>query len=506
MKLKESIPANSVKIIELYNKIISDTLILRPSFQRKLVWKKQHKYHFIETILMNFPFPEIYIASSQIDIENLTAQEIVVDGQQRLSTIIDYIRGVNDFEQQNRVTSFDKLTVEEKKDFLNYLVTVRDLKNMEYEAITEVFERINSTEYCLNQVEKNNAIYGDGEFAVFCKQIIDEEYNPTDKETEVVIDPDIKTKYNNFFCKNYIFSKNDIARMYDLQYIMLICATILEGGYFGRSSKIKDYMEQYNETFEKAEYLTSRLLQSINLISSIKLEKGSYWFNQANLFTLIIEFSKLPEEKILDLNIRLLEVELLELENKVDNYFMANNEDDLKYITTEEQKYFEVARQGSHEKSAREYRAMVLTQIINKCLENKSQESVEINPTLFDSLFDYAILIPTENGLNKSIMDATSSVREFLKKNNIHNYDTQEKGPAKKIILKAAYLTEQKNEETEISMYKANHRGDARIWIKNLKTYASPLDSIALLFYKNSVYIINTSRYKIENAIKYINR
>lgn len=506
MKLKESVPANSVKIIELYNKIISDTLILRPSFQRKLVWKKQHKYHFIETILMNFPFPEIYIASSQIDIENLTAQEIVVDGQQRLSTIIDYIRGINDFEQQNRVTSFDKLSVEEKKDFLNYLVTVRDLKDMDYEAITEVFKRINSTEYCLNQVEKNNAIYGDGEFAVFCKQIIDEEYNPTDKETEAVINPDIKIKYNNFFCKNDIFSKNDIARMYDLQYIMLISATILEGGYFGRSSKIKDYMEQYNETFEKAGCVTSKLLQSINLISSIKLEKGSYWFNQANLFTLIIEFSKLPEEKILDLNIRLLEAELLELENKVDNYFMADNEEDLKYITAEEQKYFEVARQGSHEKSAREYRAMVLTQIINKCLENKNQESAEINPTLFDFLFDYAILIPTENGLNKSIMDATSPIRDFLKKNNIHNYDTQEKGPAKKIIIKAAYLTEQKNEETEISMYKANHRGDARIWIKNLKTYASPLDSIALLFYKNSVYIINTSKYKIENAIKYINR
>lgn len=154
MKLKESIPSNSIKIIELYNKILSETLVIRPSFQRKLVWKKQHKYHFIETILMNFPFPEIYIASSQIDIENLTAQEIVVDGQQRLSTIMDYIRGVNDFKQQSRVTSFDKLSIEEKKDFLNYLVTVRDLKNMEYEAIKEVFERINSTEYCLNQVEK----------------------------------------------------------------------------------------------------------------------------------------------------------------------------------------------------------------------------------------------------------------------------------------------------------------------------------------------------------------
>lgn len=34
------------------------------------------------------PFPEIYIAQSGVDIEKLETQEVVVDGQQRLSTII----------------------------------------------------------------------------------------------------------------------------------------------------------------------------------------------------------------------------------------------------------------------------------------------------------------------------------------------------------------------------------------------------------------------------------
>jgi len=71
MKLKESIPSNSVKIIELYNKIDSEILDTSPDFQRKLVWKKQHKYAFIDTILLNYPFPEVYIASSIMDLENL---------------------------------------------------------------------------------------------------------------------------------------------------------------------------------------------------------------------------------------------------------------------------------------------------------------------------------------------------------------------------------------------------------------------------------------------------
>ena len=63
MKLKESIPSNSLKIIDLYNKIESEFLDISPDFQRKLVWKKQHKYAFIQTILLNYPFPEVYIAS-----------------------------------------------------------------------------------------------------------------------------------------------------------------------------------------------------------------------------------------------------------------------------------------------------------------------------------------------------------------------------------------------------------------------------------------------------------
>lgn len=42
---------------------------------------------------------------------------------------------------------------------------------------------------------------------------------------------------------------------------------------------------------------------------------------------------------------------------------------------------------------------------------------------------NYCTLIPTTTGLSKSIMDATSNVREFLKVNDIHNFETQKYGP-----------------------------------------------------------------------------
>ena len=129
MKLPSSISSNSTKLIDIYNKINSGSLITSPEFQRNLIWKKQHKYAFIETILLNFPFPEVYIASSEVDVDNLQAREIVVDGQQRLTTIVDYIKAVGDFKDQNSITPFDELIIDEKREFLNYNITVKDYFN-----------------------------------------------------------------------------------------------------------------------------------------------------------------------------------------------------------------------------------------------------------------------------------------------------------------------------------------------------------------------------------------
>ena len=104
-----------------------------------------------------------------MDMEKLQSREVVVDGQQRITTIVDYIKGKGDFASVKSLVSFDNLSQDEKKEFLNYLVSVKDLKDIGHENIKEVFKRINSTDYSLNSNEVLNAEYGGGEFAIFCK-------------------------------------------------------------------------------------------------------------------------------------------------------------------------------------------------------------------------------------------------------------------------------------------------------------------------------------------------
>ena len=50
------------------------------------------------------------------------------------------------------------------------------------------------------------------------------------------------------------------------------------------------------------------------------------------------------------------------------------------------------------------------------------------------------LIEPTETGLKKSIMDATGSVRSFLKENQIHDYDLQGQGPENKSTDKCNHL------------------------------------------------------------------
>jgi hypothetical protein len=491
-KLVSSIQSNSYKIVELYNKLNSSTLITKPDFQRNLVWKKQHKFAFIQTILLNFPFPEVYIASEQLDVESLTNKEIVVDGQQRLTTIVEYIKGDGDFSGKVPIKKFEELSIPEKKDFLNYPVSVKDLKDLNDETIKQIFKRINLTDYSLNNNEILNAEFGGGEFAYFAKQLTNPDFEVSEINTSVIIDKAIRDRVNTFFTNHKIFSENDVKRMFDNQYIMLIASTLLNGGYYGRSSQIESYLKRYNDEFDSYQIVLNKILNSIDVIENLDFDEKSYWFNKANLFTLLVEFADIDINKI-DFNA--LETSLLDLEKKVDIYFTADEEKDLEDISDDERRYFEFARQGSHELGAREHRGMLIRNVLEKARANHEEEidNTQINKDRLKNLgIDFAVIIPTETGLKKNIMDATSTLREFLKRYGVHDYDNQENGPDNKVKKDGFFIQPDGTKlPTEISMYKSNGRGDFRIWFTGLGSFAEPKNELAIYLEDQKLIISN---------------
>jgi hypothetical protein len=375
-RLESSIPSNNLQIIKIYNEMRHGQLRVNNDYQRKLVWKRLHKENFIDTILRNYPFPEIYLAPGMLDQERLILIDEIVDGQQRLSTIRDYIEGTDIFALDSKlIPKFSELDSEARRRFLNYEVSVRYLKDVNPEQVREIFQRINKTDYSLNSTERLHARWGDSEFVCFAKQLIEPDFD-TDGVLYVIPMSD-RQEFTSFFHgeeddEDGVFSEVDISRMYALQYIMTLVATLDSQEYFARYDRTASYIEAYNESFNQGPDLKDRLLAAIRFIRTLPIKRASRWYKKANLFTLIVELDKtdLPSidpvklgNALSKLDWRASVAELgLESPEKVE-------------LDQREQRYFAYAREAVNQKAAREFRGEFLAELIKSASADK-QENV----------------------------------------------------------------------------------------------------------------------------------
>ncbi len=105
------------------------------------------------------------------------------------------------------------------------------------------------------------------------------------------------------------------------------------------------------------------------------------------------------------------------------------------------------------------------------------------------------LLVPTATGLEKSIMDATLSFRDFLRTTGVHEYASQRRGV--KEYVPAYFVLPDKCIKTKASLYrpcaKPNKDGDPRIWFYNLTKYCKPTDLLAVITHDGELYVFNMS-------------
>jgi len=117
----------------------------------------------------------------------------------------------------------------------------------------------------------------------------------------------------------------------------------------------------------------------------------------------------------------------------------------------------------------------------------------ETSSALLQLGHDISFLVPTKTALDKSIIDAHDSLRAFLKRNNIHDYEKQTQGV--KEYIQANFVTDKGCVEVKVSLYRPETKnGDPRIWIYGLCNLAAPFNLIALIFAEGKLYISNCSR------------
>lgn len=137
-------------------------LDLNPPYQRRSVWTPKDRRFFVDTILNNYPAPPVFLHKTLNDQGKPTYH--VVDGKQRLQTIIDFasnkIRIPDEFSDSSlRKKKWAELDRETRERFWNYVLIVEMLPSVSDAVIRDTFERINRNSRKLERQEIRHAKY-----------------------------------------------------------------------------------------------------------------------------------------------------------------------------------------------------------------------------------------------------------------------------------------------------------------------------------------------------------
>ena len=259
-------PTNK-KVRELISMVKEGKLIPRPEFQRRLVWTREDKNYFLDSVLRGFPFPEIYFADGDVDLETGEGTQLLVDGLQRVSTLTQYFNGDSDL-KLTKVPAYKDLSEDEKRAFLQYDVAVRDLGSISKSTVIEVFKRINATKYALEDIEVNNALYA-GALKKFAAKIAE----------------------HNFFKDKKTFNAADYKRMGDLRFALLLIGTLIQG-YSNRDDSFESILERYNDDFPLQDEVEAGLEAVFSFTEECGFPPESRVWRKADLFTFLIELDR----------------------------------------------------------------------------------------------------------------------------------------------------------------------------------------------------------------------
>ena len=240
-------------------------LVLAPEFQRRKVWGPKARSFLIDTILKGFPIPAIHVRQ-KIEIKTKRTIREVVDGQQRLGAILDYIEdGFTVMKVHNNRyggLTFSELPIDVRERFLEYDLFVDFLIGATDSDVLEVFARINSYTIVLNTQEKLNA-----EFSGKFKQLVFQ----------------LGREHLEFWRRNRILTNYSIMRMKEAELSADLVIAMIDG--IQDRKKMRSYYKKYDDDFPQEGGMKERFERLIDTISEIFGDSLiEYQFRKSTLF------------------------------------------------------------------------------------------------------------------------------------------------------------------------------------------------------------------------------
>lgn len=333
------------------------SLALKPSYQRNPVWMARQKCFLIESVLKGIPIPEVFVQSSTD--ENGTSEYAVVDGQQRIRALLQFVGADGDADQleYDKFTldkleatsdwygkSFDDLSTADKKKFYSYELAVRYLTSDSEEDMKEMFRRINTFTAALKPQELRNATYG-GPFAQLAIKYADD--------------------YGDFLTENRTITAAAIRRMTDVEYVAELLIGLLHGPQGGQSSTIDDYYKQYEdneEEFPRERGVRKSFLRTMTQIEEYLPDlRDTRWRNKSDFYSLFVALASAWESgEIVGSGMPSVAAAVKELGREVDK----RQEDENAHVSKEAHDYYRNVIRGANDKGRRASRHKALLAVM----------------------------------------------------------------------------------------------------------------------------------------------
>lgn len=239
-------------IADIIRLLDNGELSIQPKYQRRRTpWPTSAKTALMDTILNNFPVPPIYLRDYVNDYGK--RQKEIIDGQQRISTIIEFYKGKfqlskSIFDEDFYNCRFEDLPLEAQLLFEDFEVSFISIRGASESDIVSIFSRLNSFSLPLNPQEKLNALYA-GEL-----------------KTQVY---ELATDYNTFWLSNKILTTHTIARMFDSKLVSDIVYAVLYGVTSYTGKDIDNMYKEFDEEFPLKNEFNSNFNKTMTVLGNL---------------------------------------------------------------------------------------------------------------------------------------------------------------------------------------------------------------------------------------------
>jgi hypothetical protein len=257
------------------NALNQKIIMVNDEYQRNTgLWSSYAKSFFIESILLEYPIPKIFLYS-KIDLRTRSTIKEIVDGQQRSHTLQSFFnkkfRLSTKLETEDlRGKNYNQISEELQSIFLSYSLPIDEFRGVQPIQIQESFRRMNASNIPLNDEEQRNAKF-QGSFKWFIQEVAH--------------------RYSEILRLAGVFSRRDIIRMVDTRLYSEVIHSIESGFVTTKSAQIDALYRKHNSEFEKEaeylEYLKVGVEKGIQEISDGERELSRGYIFQSIMLVLI---------------------------------------------------------------------------------------------------------------------------------------------------------------------------------------------------------------------------